>query len=462
MADLTILEPVSTGDIIDRAIRLYRRNFTPLISIVAVPTLIYYVFSMMIWMSYSHLLLGGAEGFNAADLLMIMGGMVGMLVWLVMLMLTVAGLSRVIGDNIMTGEPITFRRCMRFGWSRIGDVLLMGLLTIVLAGVLYFVIVIALFVMLLALGIGMAAGTAVGVPSSAGGVLAVIGVIVGGIGIAILFLSILARIAFVPQSIMIEGQSAGSAIGRAFRLGAKNWYKVAAIALFNYFVKISILAAIVFPVGMFLYLSGNLAADTIIKPGWNALYTAADQLSGLLVMPIWITSFTLLYFDSRVRKEGYDIEILSLGLQPVPQAAYWRGPAPYLAVPQPAYPAANRYGQMTVLGLSGPSPLQSGPPQTPLMAPPIPPMPGTLASGSVNQFPPPPVVPPMPPVIARSGPGPYYSPPPPPNAGGGIVCASCGRVPSPGARFCINCGAKLPTVQPPVPGSDPGPNTSQQ
>ena len=57
----TILEPMSTGDVIDRAVRLYRRNFTPLIAIAAVPTLIGYAVGMMFYYGYANAVLNAAQ-----------------------------------------------------------------------------------------------------------------------------------------------------------------------------------------------------------------------------------------------------------------------------------------------------------------------------------------------------------------------------------------------------------------
>src|SRR5436190_22625409 len=94
----TILEPMSTGDVIDRAVRLYRRNFTSLIAIVAVPTLIGYVISLMFWYGYANLVLNTAKpGRVPADaVLMLIIGMVGFSLLVVTLMLLVCGLCVVV------------------------------------------------------------------------------------------------------------------------------------------------------------------------------------------------------------------------------------------------------------------------------------------------------------------------------------------------------------------------------
>src|SRR5215470_10562113 len=113
MATFTALEPISTGDVIDRAVRLYRRNFLPLISIAAVPTLIGYFVSVLFWSGYSSLLNAGVGNrtIPASSIVLVFVGVVGYPVWGYAFLLTISGLSRVVGDHIMLSEPITFR-----GW----------------------------------------------------------------------------------------------------------------------------------------------------------------------------------------------------------------------------------------------------------------------------------------------------------------------------------------------------------
>ncbi len=40
-----------------------------------------------------------------------------------------------------------------------------------------------------------------------------------------------------------------------------------------------------------------------------AIMTCTDLIMTALIFPIWVIGVTLLYFDRRVRKEGYDIEL---------------------------------------------------------------------------------------------------------------------------------------------------------
>ncbi|HKP85049.1 MAG TPA: zinc ribbon domain-containing protein [Blastocatellia bacterium] len=354
MSKFTILEPMSTGDVIDRAVRLYRRNFTSLVAIVAVPTLIGYISSLMFWYGYANLFVPTATASAAPDdavWMLIVGGL-GFPVWLFSLLVTVAGLSRVIGDYVMMGEPITFRKCFATVRRKMGDITLMGLLALVIAFGIYvaLVMVVLLFVII----IGLIGGVVVVAHLPQWGVTLIMSfVILIAVAVALAVVSfIFARVVFLPQVVMIEGQSAGAAIGRAVRLGKGNWYRVGSIVLFTYFVSLSLMWALLLPVLATLYLTGMVGPGFYSSSTWNVFYTSFKDVSSLLSLPIWIVSFTLLYFDSRVRKEAYDVELLAREVAP---GFYWQ-PAP---VAQPAFAGhtQNRaYVQTSPLGLGGPIP----------------------------------------------------------------------------------------------------------
>ena len=318
MASFTILEPISTGDVIDRAVRLYRRNFTPLVAITAVPTLIGYVVSVMFWSGYTSLLTSTttSRGVPASAVWMIVLGGLGYPIWAYVLLLTVSGLSRVVGDHLMLSEPITFRGCFAAVKRRLGAITLMGLLSILMLIGAYIVVSIVIFVLILFVGLIVGVIAAARLPQWIATTALVVLVIVAVAASLLLISVVVARVVFLPQIVMIEGQSAGNALGRAIRLGKGNWYRVAAIALFTYFVSTSLLAAFTVPVLVVFYLLGMLTSEFFFSPTWSILYTSFGQVSNLLSLPIWIVSFTLLYFDSRVRKEAYDLDLLAREINP--------------------------------------------------------------------------------------------------------------------------------------------------
>ena len=342
MPDFTALEPISTGDIIDRAVRLYRRNFTSLIGIASIPSICYCIGSLIFWAGYSRLLLGTVSGSPIETMLMIgAGGIIDLLAGL-LLLATIAGMSRCVGDQVMLGEPITLGKCAKVVRRRIGDILLMALLFVVFGMVMYFVLTFVILALIMIVAFAFGIITTLGMPTWLSSTIGAF-VILGGLALGVIVaLIVVSRVIFLPPVMMIEGQSAGESVGRAFRLGGKNWYRLGALLLFAYFVKLSMTAAIGIPLVGWLGVNGSLTAEMLAQPWWTAVFTAINQLSEMLIMPILMISITLLYFDNRVRKEGYDLELLTIGLQSAPSQFQWK-PAPS--------PVFTPY---TVLGLNQP------------------------------------------------------------------------------------------------------------
>lgn len=420
MATFTILEPMSTGDVIDRAVRLYRRNFTPLVAIVAVPTLIGYIVSLMFWYGYASLLTGasGARGISAGGIWMFALGGLGYPVWMFVWLVTVSGLCRVVGDHLMLNEPITFRGCFAAAKRRIGAITLMGFLLLVMVFVAYIAVAIVVFLLIMVVGLIIGAIGASGLPAWIATVMLVITVVVAVAGIIFLVLIVAARLIFLPMVVMIEGESAGNALGRAMRLGKGNWYRLAGISAFAYFVSFSLLSALTLPVLAGLYLAGVLNTEFFASPGWTIVYTSFSNISGLLSLPIWICSFTLLYFDSRVRQEAYDVDLLAREINP---GFYWQPTVQASAfgyqVPMP--PGEREVVQTSPLGLAGyrfSPPSQTQAPETQTESEQLREKferaAESLSAGATNAG------------DARDS-----------------TCKTCGVALVPGASFCMNCGS---------------------
>lgn len=415
MATFTILEPMSTGDVIDRAVRLYRRNFVPLVAIVAVPTFIGYIVSSMVSYGYTSLLTG-ASGPRAVPLtaiwMLVIGGL-GYPVWMFVLLLTVAGLSRVVGDHLMLNEPITFRKCFAAAKSRLGAITLMGLLLLVMLLIGYMAVVFVLFLLMMAVGLIIGAIASSGLPQWIATVMLIVTVVVALAAVLFLVCIVAARLVFLPQVVMIEGESAGNAVGRAIRLGKGNWYRVAAIGAFTYFVSISLFSALTLPVLAALYLAGVLTAEFFVSPGWTIVYTSFRDISGLLSLPIWVVSFTLLYFDSRVRQEAYDVDLLAREINP---GFHWQAAVQTSAFgyQMPSQAGQRTFVQTSPLGLAGYQPPK---PRT---------EPDELrerferAAASVTPSE----------KVVRSGDVDV------------ATCETCEAPLVPGARFCMNCGSE--------------------
>lgn len=391
MGRVRILEPMSTGDVIDRAVRLYRRNFMPLVTIVAFPCLFGSLVSLMFWFGYSKMIAETETTRTAslpADAMLLMAlGLLGYLVWLFVLLLTVSGLSRVIADHVMLGEAITYRKFVSAIKRKIGDITLVGLILVVFLVIIWIAFTFILFLLLMLVGVIAAAAAGVGLPQWAvAAITGVLALVALGVGASILLLAI-ARVTFLPQIVMIEGQTLGAAVARAGWLGRRNWYRIGAIALFGFFVASSLVAALELPPKLMQALFDWPSTGFLESALWQGVSVAFGQLSYLLVLPVWVVSFTLLYFDNRVRKEAYDIELLVRDISP---GFYW---TPVV--------------QQSAFGYHMPAP--AGPGRSPVQTSPL-----SLAGYG-----------------ARNPQTAFRSPP----------CANCGAIIGAGASLCAACGS---------------------
>jgi hypothetical protein len=287
----------------------------------------------------------------------------------------------------------------------------------------YIAVAIVLSILMMAVFLIIGAIAASGLPQWIATVMLVITLVVAVAGTIFLVLIVAARLIFLPLVVMIEGESAGNALGRAKRLGKGNWYRVAGISAFTYFVSFSLLSALTLPVLAGLYLAGVLTTEFFASPGWSIVYTSFSNISGLLCLPIWIVSFTLLYFDSRVRQEAYDVDLLAREINP---GFYWQPTVQTSAFGYqiPIQPGQRVFVQTSPLGLAGYSPTQA-----PQASPTQPPQTQTEAEQLREKFE----------RAAESLSGAADS-----SSSQGVrssTCKTCGVALVPGASFCMNCGS---------------------
>lgn len=105
--------------------------------------------------------------------------------------------------------------------------------------------------------------------------------------------------------LLVEGQRGSSALRRSFVLVQGRWWRTFGTLLVGF-----ILAGILSTVVQGVFVFGIVAAE-----GNDALVLALSALSGIIGMvfsaPLQAALLTVVYFDLRVRKEGYDLELLA-------------------------------------------------------------------------------------------------------------------------------------------------------
>jgi len=363
--DSFTLTPMSAGDIIDRAVRIYGRNFLALLRIVLAPSLVAYAGSILMSLGMRNATLSRGDERVVGAVLLVLGGLLLWVIGKAAFYAVLGGSSRSLVAHFFDGKPIlardVYRAARERAWSLIGATLMIGLLIIGAMMIAYFFI--AIIAMMFAL---MMATILRGAPDWMQGAGAVVFAVMVGATLAVSFLLIYVRVVYVPQILMVEGKGVFSSIGRSFALAGGQLRRIAALILFWFYVAWSVLLLLLLPLG---YISDWVNPFGVERPPWyDIAWQTVAQLSEILLMPIFMIGCTLLYLDSRVRKEGFDVELLAnqtLAQPPAPQPFYppapdaaepkWTGP-PWTDAPRERGPFAY-----SILGLDDYSPAPADP-----------------------------------------------------------------------------------------------------
>jgi len=351
------LAPLGAGDLIDRAVRLYRRHFLTLIRIAAPPVLISAVGSTIATITWRAIFSSNDEvymvlyvlGWLAGALIVVCGSLFSIIV--------MGGATRTLVAHLLWNEPVTARATYRAVKSRFGG--LLGASVMVAIWLLFAAILASMaFGMVMTIMIAAFAFTSM-VSPWIGAILWGLGTVISIVIAVVLFFFLAGRMAYVPQAMLVEGKTVFAAIGRSFSLASGNVRRLIAMTLFTSFGTYSALMLLMIPLGWYGYLNGvDLSPVGSTWPTWYSIgYQVILECSHIMLAPIWMLGFSLLYVDERVRHEGYDIELMAARQLPeMPQLpgvispfapALVTGRAPKFVAPPPG-PVPVR----SVLGLS--------------------------------------------------------------------------------------------------------------
>jgi hypothetical protein len=126
-------------------------------------------------------------------------------------------------------------------------------------------------------------------------------------------LIVLCRTAVAIPAAMLENVSARQALQRSFNLT-----KGFAMSIFLVFLLVIFLVYLATLISQFpiLLAAGSLAKGQAMPLGMAILSHLGEFISGVLVGPIGTIAFALIYYDLRVRKEAFDLELLMAALGP--------------------------------------------------------------------------------------------------------------------------------------------------
>ena len=296
---------MSVGEWLDATFTLYRRNFALIASISAVVQIPY---ALLTWLLFeltgvatfvrSPLASLGGQSITQAQAQQLLNSYLGILVvtlgllllsLLIVVPLGEAATTRAVSDRYLD-RPSSLLSAYRAAWSRLGALIAMILILIlVYAGSLAVVI---LFTALLG-----AAG--------AGGLGALVAVI-AFIGLIPVLIMIYVRTVVAVPAIVLERVSGWGGLKRSWQLiGGRFWPTLGRMLLLVLIT--SIISGVVSTI---FQVPGNL-----IAPDNSFVFQqVAGAIAAVFVGPITYIGVTLLYYDIRIRKEGFDIEMLARSL----------------------------------------------------------------------------------------------------------------------------------------------------
>jgi hypothetical protein len=323
LANQLSLAPLGAGDLIDRTVRLYRRNFWALIR-ASMPPVVVSATGALLWtISLRGIGLTGSSARLAIYFLLAAIGGLLLFVGSVMNFIVMGGATRNLVAHLLTGEEVSARAIYRSVRARFAGLLGAAVVLVFWLGVAggitffaWYLSVIAIFLVVAGFSL---AGSSI-IPSWAIGMLAVLLALATLIAALFLFFFLIGRIVYLPQVMMVEGRGVFDAIGRSLTLARGNTRRLLAMFLFTTFATYSAMMLFLIPLVWLGYLNGIEGASLVTAlfgadPNAPVWYTIGQQVIGqcsrMLLAPVWMMGLSLLYVDERARHEGYDIELMA-------------------------------------------------------------------------------------------------------------------------------------------------------
>jgi hypothetical protein len=136
--------------------------------------------------------------------------------------------------------------------------------------------------------------------------------VVGLILLIIPGIFVMVRLGLNVPAIVVEGEGPAGALSRSWRLTKDRWWATFGTLLVGY-----LLVTVIGYVGQFLVVPAMLSDNEIVGAVVNAIATIATTA---VTVPLWAAFLTAVYFDLRVRKEGFDLQ-QQIGAAPEAPAA---------------------------------------------------------------------------------------------------------------------------------------------
>ncbi len=271
------LRPMGVGEILDAAIRLYRAEWKSLMAIVAIALVPITFLQAFLTRSMGSPFSTEAAVSANVDATLITSIVLGIIQVLVIQPFLTAAVARASAD-VYLGHEVLVGPTFRYAVSRIHSILWITILMILLVFVPGLVLVIF---------------GALGAEEVA---------IVFGIVMVVFLVIVFVRFVFGSTVLVVEGKKGSKALRRSWELAKGFFWKIVGTLLLA-----GIMASVVEGV---LSIPGAVAFAAVGPAGWPFL-AIGGSLAAIITTPFTTLITVLLYFDLRIRKEAFDLEVMA-------------------------------------------------------------------------------------------------------------------------------------------------------
>ncbi|HWL90518.1 MAG TPA: glycerophosphoryl diester phosphodiesterase membrane domain-containing protein [Actinomycetota bacterium] len=272
------LQPMGVGEILDAAIRLYRARWKSLMAIVAIALVpITFLQAFLTRSLGSPIPSEPTTVGTGVDSTLITSGVLTLIQLLVIQPFLTAAIAKASAD-VYLGHPVVVGPTFRYAVSRIHSILWITILLVLV--VLLPGIVVVLFAALGATEIA----------------------VVSGLLMIVLLVIVFVRFVFGSTVLVVEGKKGSKALRRSWELAKGSFWKI-----LGTLVLAGIMSSVVEGV---LSIPGAIAFAAIGPGGWPFL-AIGGSLAAILTTPFTTLITVLLYFDLRIRKEAFDLEVMA-------------------------------------------------------------------------------------------------------------------------------------------------------
>jgi hypothetical protein len=308
--DATELRPLTLGELLDRTFRLYRNHFWLFVGIMAIPSAFSIPFMVLLFSFQSSTLVPGGPPAPKLVIGMVLLGLAFFCLFGAVYSMAIGATTYAVSESYL-GQKITVRgaygKVRGYFWRIIGVVvvaLLRAYGMLILMGAGMGIVIFALAGILAVIGRS-------GQPRPMLGVIIGLVIVLAYIAFLGLWLLWSLRYAVSIPALLLERLGALAALRRSVQLTrGRRWPLLVAIFLCTI---IAYVGAIVFQGPFFMTLMFSARTGQVAE--WLAYaFAMSGAIGGAITGPVLLIALVLCYYDTRIRKEAFDLQFMMSSL----------------------------------------------------------------------------------------------------------------------------------------------------